>query len=238
MNAAADPRQIEALTTLIVRMAGLAEAQLAAANDALYRRDAVQGKKIHATDVQLDAYQRQIEALATASLLAKAPDAHALQEILGAIKIASELERVGDYAANIAKRIVSLADVHGLVRSGTLNRMGRLVQELLADVINAYSQRDLHRALDAWERDKDIDALYTSLYQEILGHMAQEPDNITGYTHLLFIAKNFERIGDHATNIAEMIHLLVAGAPMVKTRPKADHSPDIATHTLLQETVL
>ena len=219
-------QQIENLIAMIARMAGLAEAQLAAASEALQRRDAALGRRVHGADHQLDHHEATIEAEANRLLLLQTPSPASLQEILGAIKIAGELERVGDYAANIAKRVTTLASLPGLPRLGTLYRMGRLVQELVADVINAYTQRDLNKAIDAWERDDELDDLYTSLYREMLTYMMEDPRNITGYTHLLFIAKNFERIGDHATNIAEIIHVLITGTPLQKTRHKADTTPD------------
>jgi phosphate transport system protein len=224
-------QQIENLIALIARMAGLAEAQLAAASDALQRRDAGLGRRVHGDDRQIDHQETVIEAEATRLLLLQTPSSENLQEILGAIKIAGELERVGDYSANIAKRVVRLASLEGLPRLGTLHRMGRLVQAQLADVINAYAQRDLNKAIDAWERDDELDDLYTSLYREMLTYMMEDPRNITGYTHFLFIAKNFERIGDHATNIAEIIHVLITGRPLEKTRVKADTTP----HFLPQE---
>lgn len=213
------------LDTLIARMAGLAEAQLAAASEALLRRDADAGRRIHAADRQLDDHERAIEAAARHLLLAQIPTSDELQEILGAIKIAGELERIGDYAANIARRVVVLANIQGLPRSGTLNRMARMVQDGLADVINAYTRRDVHRAIDVWERDRALDDLYSSLYREMLACMMEDPHNIAGYNHLLFIAKNLERIGDHAANIAEIIHLQITGTPLDMARARSEN-PD------------
>ena len=217
-------QQVDNLVALIARMAGLAEAQLAAASDALQRRDAGLGRRVHGDDRQIDHQETVIEAEATRLLLLQTPSPENLQEILGAIKIAGELERVGDYSANIAKRVVRLSSLEGLPRLGTLHRMGRLVQAQLADVINAYAQRDLNKAIDAWERDDELDDLYTSLYREMLTYMMEDPRNITAATHLLFIAKNLERIGDHTTNIAERIHFAVRGEALPEDRPKGDTS--------------
>lgn len=134
----------------------------------------------------------------------------------------SDLERIGDYAANIAKRSLALVQVPVVRPVMALPRMGRMVQQIIKDVLDAYTERDLEKALSAWRQDESVDDLYTSLFRETLTYMMEDPRNITPCTHLLFIAKNIERIGDHATNIAELIHFLLTGKPVTDVRPKGD----------------
>jgi phosphate transport system protein len=154
------------------------------------------------------------------------PMARDLREIIAAIRISTDLERVGDLAKNIAKRVVALQGqiqpkklVHGVEHIAELS----LAQ--LKNVIDAYSVRDLDVAHQVWARDDEIDALYTSLFRELLTYMMEDPRNITFCTHLLFCAKNIERIGDHATNIAETVHYLITGTTLVDERPKRDRTP-------------
>ena len=147
-----------------------------------------------------------------------------LREIVSALKIASDLERIGDYAANIAKRSLALAQLPAVRPAGAIPRMGRLVQEIMKEVLDAFIERDVDKAVAARRRDEELDDLYTSLFREVLTYMMEDPRNITPCTHLLFIAKNLERIGDHATNIAETIHFLVIGHPLTSERPKGDES--------------
>jgi phosphate transport system protein len=208
------------LSPLVVRMAGHAESQLEAAIGTLMRRDAEAAQKVRSNDESLDKLQAKIDREAQALLIRQRPDETELNEILGAMRIAADLERIGDYAANIAKRAVPLAALPDFPRIGTVGRMGKLVCELLSSVADAYSHRDPAGAIDVWHRDEDLDDLYTSLHREVLTHMMEDQRNIRGYIHILFIAKNIERIGDHATNIAESVHLILRGKPFEKARPK------------------
>ncbi len=147
-----------------------------------------------------------------------------LREIVSALKISSDLERIGDYAANIAKRSLALAQLPAVRPVVGIPRMGTLVAGILKDVLDSYTERDVAKAIAAWERDQELDDLYTSLFREVLTDMMEDPRNITPCTHLLFMAKNLERIGDHATNVAETIHFLVVGEPLAGERPKNDTS--------------
>ncbi|MBV6631660.1 MAG: phosphate signaling complex protein PhoU [Alphaproteobacteria bacterium] len=210
------------LSPLVIRMAGEAENQVELAVGTVMRRDTSAAERVSANDRILDDLEHRIDEEAQKLLMAQQPSQTDLHEILGAMRIAGDLERIGDYAANIAKRVRPLASFSDLPRVGAVERMGRLVRELLSAVVNAYSRRDLAGAIDAWHRDEDLDDLYTSLHREVLTYMLEDPRNITGYIHLLFIAKNLERIGDHATNIAEVVHLMLSGEPFDKARPKGD----------------
>jgi len=157
-------------------------------------------------------------------LALRQPMAQDLREIVSALKVSADLERIGDYAANIAKRSLALAQVPVVRPAAGIPRMGRLVETILKEVLDAYIERDVDKAIAAWERDEELDDLYTSLFREVLTYMMEDPRNITPCTHLLFMAKNLERIGDHATNIAEIIHFLVVGTPLTVLRPKNDGS--------------
>jgi phosphate transport system protein len=145
-----------------------------------------------------------------------------LREIVAALKISSDLERIGDYAANIGKRVVALSQTPPFKLPAALPRMGWLAQQNIRDTLAAYSERNADKALRAWQADEELDETYSSLFRELLTHMMEDPRNIGSCTHLLFIAKNIERIGDHATNIAETVYFMVMGEPIGTARPKGD----------------
>ncbi|MFM2044858.1 MAG: phosphate transport system protein PhoU [Pseudomonadota bacterium] len=217
-------QELQRLSNLITQMGGVAEAQIEAAVQAVGRRDVDLAGRVMQADGRLDEYERQIEQEAVRMLALRQPMGVDLREILGALKISADLERTGDYAANIAKRSMALAQLPVVRPAAAIPRMGRLVQEMLKDVLDAYIDRDVEKAVAAWHRDEELDDLYTSLFREVLTYMMEDPRNITPCTHLLFIAKNLERAGDHATNIAETIHFLVKGHPLSTARPKSDES--------------
>lgn len=216
--------ELQRLSNLITQMGGVAEAQVDAAVKAVARRDVALAAQVMQADQRIDAYERDIDAEAVRLLALRQPLAQDLREIVSALKIASDLERIGDYASNIAKRSLALAQVPVVRPAVAIPRMGRLVESIMKDVLDAYIERDVQRAIAAWERDEELDDLYTSLFREVLTYMMEDPRNITPCTHLLFMAKNLERIGDHATNIAETIHYLVVGTPLRAERPKSDGS--------------
>lgn len=216
--------ELQRLSNLIAQMGGVVEAQVEAAVQAVGRRDVEGATKVMQGDARLDEFERQIEHDAIRMLALRAPVGVDLREVLAALKISADLERTGDYAANIAKRSIALAQLPVMRPAGTIPRMGRLVQEMLKDVLDAYIDRDVEKAVAAWHRDEELDDLYTSLFREVLTYMMEDPRNITPCTHLLFIAKNLERAGDHATNIAETVHFLVKGQPLTAERPKGDKS--------------
>jgi phosphate transport system protein len=146
------------------------------------------------------------------------------------LRIAADLERICDYAANVAKRSIALNQAPPVRPVYALPRMARLAEALTKDVLDAYIERDAERALVVWARDEELDEMYSGLFRELLTYMMEDPRNITACTHLLFMAKNIERIGDHATNIAETVYFLVHGKPLTQTRPKGDRSSMAVVH--------
>jgi phosphate transport system protein len=223
-------QELEEISNIIIRMGGVAEAQVEAAAQAVVRRDAAMAAQVIQADHQLDQLQQDIDNETLRLLALRQPMASDLREILAAVKIASNVERIGDYASNIAKRAIALAQVPPVRPVSGVPRMDRLVQEIMKDVFDAYVDRDVAKAVDARQRDEELDELYTSLFREVLTYMMEDPRNITPCTHLLFIAKNLERIGDHATNIAETIHFLVVGQPLTTKRPKGDTSSQMVVN--------
>jgi phosphate transport system protein len=214
--------ELTALKTMIAQMGGLAEEQLARAIDALTRHDIEAADQIILTDDKIDALELEIEEKAILTIAKRQPMALDLREIMVSIRIASDLERIGDLAKNIAKRIHAIEEEHPRRIMTGLARMGRLALGHLKDVLDAYAQRDERKALEVWRRDEEIDALYNSIFRELLTYMMEDPRTIGVCTHLLFGAKNIERIGDHATNIAENIYYLAHGKPLKEERPKKD----------------
>ena len=217
-------QELDSLKRAIATMGGLAESQIESAIQCIVRRDGALAGRVVEDDRRLDAMEAEIDNTVIGMLARRQPMASDLREVLAALKIAADLERIGDYAANLAKRAIALTQVQPVRPVGAVPRMGRLSQEIVKDVLDAYAEHDLERALAAWRRDEELDDLYNSLFRETLTYMMEDPRNITPCTHLLFIAKNIERIGDHATNIAETIHFLIAGEPLAQARPKGDLS--------------
>lgn len=214
--------ELTALKNMIAQMGGLAEEQLARSIDALTRHDVEAADQIILTDDEIDALELQIEEKAILMIAKRQPMALDLREIMVSIRIASDLERIGDLAKNIAKRIHAIEDDHPRRIMAGLVRMGRLALRQLKAVLDAHAQRDESKALDVWRGDEEIDALYNSIFRELLTYMMEDPRTIGVCTHLLFGAKNIERIGDHATNIAENIYYLAHGKPLKEERPKKD----------------
>jgi phosphate transport system protein len=215
---------LEGIRRSLAEMGGMAERMLGDATVALVRRDTALAQKIISADQRLDNLQREVEEKAVLTIARRQPLAQDLRELISAIRLASDIERVGDLAKNIAKRAVAIAGQfqppHRAVVG--LEHISRLVQAQLKDVLDAYAATNEQKALEVWKRDDEIDALYTSLFRELLTYMMEDPRNITFCTHLLFCAKNIERIGDHTTNIAETIHYLVTGDSLDVNRPKLD----------------
>lgn len=216
--------ELRHLDNLIAEMGGLAELQLTSAIDALIRRDAERAASVTLNDQRIDRLEADIDHQAIAMLALRQPMARDLREIVGALKTAGILERVGDYAKNVAKRTVAIAEGSTIVSVQTVARLGYLAAEMIKDVLDAYLTRDADRAMVIAGRDRELDALYTSLFREQLTYMMEDARSITSCTHLLFIAKNFERIGDYATNIAEIVQFMVIGEPPSVDRPKDDET--------------
>jgi phosphate transport system protein len=216
---------LQALRRSLAEMGGIAEKMLDEAMASLAGRDPELAQKVIRLDERLDLLQREIEELSILTIARRQPMAVDLREIVSAIRIAGDLERTGDLAKNIAKRVLVIAAHIQLPRAVIgLQHMAELVAQQLKMVLDAYAQTDLEAALSVWKRDDEIDALYTSLFRELLTYMMEDPRNITPCTHLLFCAKNIERIGDHTTNIAETIHYWMTGAQLTAERPKGDNT--------------
>jgi phosphate transport system protein len=214
--------ELKQLSQMVAQMGGLAEAQLQAAIEALVARDAEQAARVVQGDVRIDQLERQISAQTIRMLALRQPMAQDLRQVVAALKISSDIERIGDYAANVAKRAIALTQSPPMRPVGGIARMGRLVQQIIKDTLDAFSDNDADKAVAAWKRDQDVDDMYNSLFRELLTYMMEDPRNIGPSTHLMFIAKNIERIGDHATNVAEIIHFLVRGEDIIEARPKSD----------------
>jgi phosphate transport system protein len=214
--------QLEALASSVARMGGLAEAQLAEAIDAIARRDTGRAENVIGGDKRIDELQQQIEDQALELLALRQPMAVDLRETLAALKSASELERIGDLAKNIAKRAIVLNREPPIRLTQSLARMGGQTLSQLKLVLDSYSDRDAEAAEAVWHQDGEIDEMYNSLFRELLTYMMEDPRTIGLCTHLLFVAKNIERTGDHATNIAEVVYHMVTGGHLDTDRPKAD----------------
>ncbi|MGL4496106.1 MAG: phosphate signaling complex protein PhoU [Beijerinckiaceae bacterium] len=215
---------LQDLRRAIAEMGGISEKMLADSVRALADRDPDLAQRVIAMDPRLDTLQREVEDMSILTIARRQPMAVDLREIISAIRIAGDLERVGDLAKNISKRVLVIAGNVQLPRAVVgLRHMAELVADQLKDVLDAYTQNDLEGAIAVWKRDDSIDALYTSLFRELLTYMMEDPRNITSCTHLLFCAKNIERIGDHTTNIAETIHYWVTGKQLTADRPKGDN---------------
>src|SRR5437899_4101412 len=216
--------ELQRLNDMIVEMGGLAESQLATAIEVVIQRDSDRAIRVVEGDAQVDQLERDLDNLAIRLLALRQPMARDLREIFAALKIASDLERICDYAANVAKRSIALNQTPPVRPVYALPRMAHLAELLVKDVIDAYVARDAEKAYAVWTRDAEVDEMYSSLFRELLTYMMEDPRNISASTHLLFMAKNIERIGDHATNIAETIYFLVHGTPLNQARPKGDRS--------------
>ena len=214
--------QLEALSSSIAQMGGLAEAQLADAVEAIARRDTALAERVIAGDPRIDQLQQTVEDQALKLLALRQPMAVDLRDTLAAIKIASELERIGDLAKNIGKRALVLNREPPIRLTQSLGRMGRAALSQLKLVLDAYSDRDAAGAEAVWRADGEIDEIYNSLFRELLTYMMEDPRTIGLCAHMLFVAKNIERSGDHATNIAEVVYHMVTGGHLAAERPKAD----------------
>jgi phosphate transport system protein len=214
---------LQELTRLVAEMGGLAERQIVDSVDALIRRDIPLGARVVAADSEIDQMQRTIEERAVLTIARRQPMAVDLREIVGAMRVATDLERIGDLSKNIAKRVNALeSDFHPLKLIRGLEHMTDLVQSQVKAVLDAYTAHDLPAAMVVWNGDEEVDAICTSLFRELLTYMMEDPRNISFCIHLMFCAKNIERIGDHATNIAETVFYMIEGQQILDKRPKGD----------------
>ncbi len=219
-------KDLEALGRRIAEMGGIAEKMISDALDALSGLDVELARAVVAADPRLDALQREVEEHAILTIARRQPLAVDLREVVGAIRVAGDLERVGDLAKNISKRAIKIGAEPQLVRATVgLRHMQEIASEQMKDVLDAYAARDVARARAVWERDAEIDRLDDSVFRDLLTFMMEDPRNISFCTHLLFCSKNLERIGDHATNIAETVHYIVTGQTMPVERPRASSTP-------------
>ena len=214
---------LQDLTKKVSEMGGLAEREIADSIQALTRRDLDLAMRVIAADPTIDALQREIEEKAILTIARRQPMAIDLREIVGALRVANDLERIGDLAKNISKRVSALeGDFQPTKLLRGVEHMAALVLNQTKVVLDAYAARDIAAALAVWKGDEEIDSLCTSLFRELLTYMMEDPRNITFCIHLMFCAKNIERMGDHATNIAETVYYMIEGQQMLDKRPKGD----------------
>jgi phosphate transport system protein len=223
--ASAFDRDLESIQAQIMKMGGLVEDGIRLGAQSLDTRDEELAEKVRAGDRAIDGLEELINDQAARLIALRAPAAIDLRLVLSVIKISANLERIGDYAKNMAKRTGVLSQMPPVNDSaGSIRRMARTVEAMLKDALDAYIQRDADLALDIIARDEDLDQMYNALFREFLTFMMEDPRNITACMHLHFIAKNVERMGDHVTSIAEQVVYLVTGVAPADARPKADET--------------
>ena len=216
--------ELQHLNDIIARMGGLAEVQLADAIESVVKRDSELAARTIEADSRVDALEHEVDAFVVRMLALRQPMAADLRNIIAALKISSDLERIADYATNVAKRAMALSEMPPVPPVHAVSRMCRLTQDMIREVLDAFIEQDADKALRVWNSDEEVDEMYTSLFRELLTYMMEDPRSIGPCTHLLFIAKNIERIGDHSTNVAENIYFLVHGKPLLEDRPKGESS--------------
>lgn len=214
--------QLANLDRNVLEMAGLAEANLTQAIEALMKRDADAAERIIEADERVDEYEREVEACAFRLLALRQPMANDLRYVFGTVKMSGSLERVGDYAKSIAKRTLILANHPNIPVPTDLSRLADLAIERLKDAIDAFANRDMAKAAAVWERDQQIDDFYARIMRSIISDMSGDPESIECGAHFLFVGKNLERVGDHATNIAEVIEFQMSGSARSEERPKGN----------------
>jgi phosphate transport system protein len=222
-TAKAFDEDLQELARLVAEMGGLVERQILDSVDSLIRRDINLSARVVAADIELDRLQHRIEERGVLTIARRQPMAVDLREIVGALRVATDLERMGDLSKNIAKRVAALdSDFRPLKLIRGLEHMTDLVQSQVKAVLDAYAAHDVPAAMEVWKGDEEVDAICTSLFRELLTYMMEDPRNIGFCIHLMFCAKNIERIGDHATNIAETVFYIIEGQPIGAARPKGD----------------
>ena len=220
--------ELRQINNLVLRMGGMVESQVAAATRAMTARDSDAGQRVINGDAEIDALEREVERLAVRMLALRQPMAIDLRGILGALRVAGDLERMGDLAANIAKRSIALAQTREIGSLWAIPSMSARVQAMVKDVLDAYVDDDVAKAERVWRSDHEVDEIYNGLFRQLLTYMMEDPRNITPCTHLLFAAKNLERIADHATNVSETIRYRETGEHAEHERPKSDDTATFA----------
>ncbi len=224
--------ELKLLDRRIAQMGGCAEKLLIQAIDALERRDPRLAETAVASDATIDNLERELQEQVITMIAKRQPIANDLRHIMTILKIAGDLERIGDLSKNIAKRALTIAnETYPKPLMSGMRHMTEMVQEQLKDVLNSLAERNIEKALKVWRSDTQVDAMYNSLFRELLTYMMEDPRNIGLCTHFLFGAKNIERIGDHTTNIAENVHYLVLGVPIADDRPKGDQTASTPHHS-------
>ena len=214
---------LQELARMVAEMGGLAEKQVAEGVDALAKRDTTLAQRVVVADANIDALQREIEEKSILTIARRQPMAVDLREVIGALRLSNDLERIGDLAKNIAKRVGALdGDFQPQQVMRGVEHMADLVLAQIKEVLDSFAHRDAAKALAVWRGDEEIDAVNNSLFRELLTYMMEDPRNISYCIHLLFCAKNIERMGDHATNIAETVYYMVEGQTLAEERPKGD----------------
>ncbi|MBV17419.1 MAG: phosphate transport system regulatory protein PhoU [Thalassospira sp.] len=203
--------ELTRLNNIISQMGGLAESQLISAIRSIVKRDSELAEKVIISDHRIDMLEQEVQDFAVRLLALRQPMADDLRQVVTTLKLSNDLERIGDLAKNIAKRAQVLNQIPPIRPVQVIPNMARLAQEIIKDVLDAYIEGDAEKAQRVWARDQEVDDMYNSLFRELLTYMMEDPRNITASTHMLFIAKNIERIGDHATNIAETIYYRIKG---------------------------
>ncbi len=215
--------ELDAITAELARMGGLAESEVADAIRAIATRDVALASSVIARDARLDGLEMDIERKAVRLIALRQPVADDLRRTVSAMKISMNLERCGDLAKNIAKRALVIAESEPVTPlTSSIERMGELVTTRLKDVLDAMASREVEQATAVWTQDHEVDEHYDAIFRELLTYMMGDPRMITACAHLLFVAKNLERIGDHATNIAEILHYEITGVELTEERPKSD----------------
>lgn len=218
-------KDLKKTEALLIEMGGLVEHQLAEATEALIDRDLDRAARVRAGDKAIDALEQKINERAVRLIALRQPMAQDLRMIVTIMKISASLERIGDYAKNMAKRVEALVETRPVGSSArTLRRMSEMVQAMIADVLDAFIRRDIAAADEVRARDEEVDSVHNTLFRALLTHMMEDPRRITPAMHLLFIAKNIERAGDHTTSIAEQIHYLIRGSLPEEKRRKNDQT--------------
>ena len=220
--------ELTQIENLILEMGGIVETQITECVQALSGRDEELAIKVREDDKAVDVLETRIDEMTLRTLALRQPMAQDLRSVICALKVASNLERIGDYAKNIAKRSIVLTGTDGVASAEkTIVRMGSMVQSMVADVLNAYVAKDVKMADELLLRDEEVDHIHNTLFRELLTYMMEAPHYITPGMHMLFVAKNLERMGDHVTAIAEQIHYVVTGSIPEDDRPKSDVTSQI-----------
>jgi phosphate transport system protein len=225
--------ELKALNDKIIEMADLTEIQFESAIQALMNQDTELAYKIIEDDDRIDDLNHEVDEMTMNLLALRQPMAMDLRNVVAAIKISSDLERIADYATNMARRTVPLINEGVVIRPiHNIPRMGKAVIEMLKKIVDAYIAGDAEKAVAVWHADKAVDEMYVSLFRELLTYMMEDPSRITPCTHVLFIAKNIERMGDHVTNVCETVYYLVSGEPLREDRPRKTRTDRLLTYDI------